>query len=182
MDAVLDDFRRCWIARLAMPPGRRCRHRVASAGRASVRRVAGRAAGRGRAASWHHDSQLQAEMTGRMQTMAEHSGAPSGRFARGLGERLDAPGAVGQAIERDRQQDAGSPGEARRAAGRDRPGADATSATSPSKDGLAAAILSNKQTRGAFGQGRMEAIVGDGLPHGGYEFQTRSPTTRGPTA
>ncbi len=32
-------------------------------------------------------------------------------------------------------------------------------------------ILSNKQTRGAFGQGRMEAIVRDGLPVGAYEFQ-----------
>jgi DNA recombination protein RmuC len=34
------------------------------------------------------------------------------------------------------------------------------------------AILSNKQTRGAFGQGRMEAIVADGLPLGAYGFQT----------
>lgn len=33
------------------------------------------------------------------------------------------------------------------------------------------AILANKQTRGAFGQGRMEAIVADGLPMGAYEFQ-----------
>ncbi len=33
------------------------------------------------------------------------------------------------------------------------------------------AILSNKQTRGAFGQGRMEAIVSDGLPMGAFEFQ-----------
>jgi len=33
------------------------------------------------------------------------------------------------------------------------------------------AILSNKQTRGAFGQSRMEAIVADGLPLGAYEFQ-----------
>src|SRR5271154_4770184 len=32
-------------------------------------------------------------------------------------------------------------------------------------------ILANKQTRGAFGQGRMEAIVRDGLPLGAYEFQ-----------
>ena len=32
-------------------------------------------------------------------------------------------------------------------------------------------ILSNKQSRGAFGQGRMEAIVRDGLPVGAYEFQ-----------
>ncbi|MDH4439251.1 MAG: DNA recombination protein RmuC [Rhizobium sp.] len=34
------------------------------------------------------------------------------------------------------------------------------------------AILSNKQTRGAFGQSRMETIVADGLPMGAYEFQT----------
>ncbi|WP_245256538.1 DNA recombination protein RmuC [Bartonella tamiae] len=32
-------------------------------------------------------------------------------------------------------------------------------------------ILSNKQTRGAFGQGRMEAIIADGLPHTAYKFQ-----------
>ena len=32
-------------------------------------------------------------------------------------------------------------------------------------------ILANKQARGAFGQGRMEAIVRDGLPVGAYEFQ-----------
>ena len=39
------------------------------------------------------------------------------------------------------------------------------------------AILSNKQTRGAFGQGRMETIVADGLPHGAYSFQ--SPLSNG---
>ncbi|AMN45083.1 DNA recombination protein RmuC [Rhodoplanes sp. Z2-YC6860] len=33
------------------------------------------------------------------------------------------------------------------------------------------AVLSNKQTRGAFGQGRMEAIIQDQLPKGTYEFQ-----------
>jgi DNA recombination protein RmuC len=32
-------------------------------------------------------------------------------------------------------------------------------------------ILSNKQTRGAFGQSRMEAIIADALPMGAYEFQ-----------
>src|SRR5882757_253556 len=32
-------------------------------------------------------------------------------------------------------------------------------------------VLSNKQTRGAFGQGRMESIIQDGLPKGAYEFQ-----------
>lgn len=33
-------------------------------------------------------------------------------------------------------------------------------------------ILSNKQTRGAFGQSRMETIIADGLPMGAFEFQT----------
>ena len=32
-------------------------------------------------------------------------------------------------------------------------------------------VFDNKQRRGAFGQGRMEAIVADGLPQGAYEFQ-----------
>jgi DNA recombination protein RmuC len=32
-------------------------------------------------------------------------------------------------------------------------------------------ILSNKQTRGVFGQSRMETIIADGLPMGAYEFQ-----------
>jgi DNA recombination protein RmuC len=40
-------------------------------------------------------------------------------------------------------------------------------------------ILANKQARGAFGQGRMEAIVRDGLPSGAYDFQfTLSNKTR----
>ena len=33
-------------------------------------------------------------------------------------------------------------------------------------------VLANKQARGAFGQGRMEAIIEDGLPRGTYEFQS----------
>jgi DNA recombination protein RmuC len=40
-------------------------------------------------------------------------------------------------------------------------------------------VLANKQSRGAFGQGRMEVIVQDGLPKGAYEFQfTLSNRTR----
>jgi len=40
-------------------------------------------------------------------------------------------------------------------------------------------VLANKQERGAFGQGRMELIVRDGLPKGCYEFQyTLSNRTR----
>jgi DNA recombination protein RmuC len=41
------------------------------------------------------------------------------------------------------------------------------------------AILSNKQTRGAFGQSRMETIIADGLPMNAYAFQaTLSNQTR----
>jgi DNA recombination protein RmuC len=41
------------------------------------------------------------------------------------------------------------------------------------------AVLTNKQQRGAFGQGRMEMIVQDGLAKGSYEFQfTLSNRTR----
>jgi DNA recombination protein RmuC len=32
-------------------------------------------------------------------------------------------------------------------------------------------ILSNKQTRGAYGQGHMEVLIRDALPQGSYEFQ-----------
>jgi DNA recombination protein RmuC len=32
-------------------------------------------------------------------------------------------------------------------------------------------VLANKQSRGAFGQGQLEAIIADILPKGGYEFQ-----------
>jgi DNA recombination protein RmuC len=35
------------------------------------------------------------------------------------------------------------------------------------------AILSNKQTRGAFGQSRMETIIADAMPSGAYQFQAQ---------
>ena len=44
-------------------------------------------------------------------------------------------------------------------------------------------ILSNKQTRGAFGQARMETIVADGLPGDSYSnSRRRLRTATGPTA
>src|SRR6201987_233857 len=41
-------------------------------------------------------------------------------------------------------------------------------------------VLANKQSRGAFGQARMEAIVKDGLPKGAYEFQHTLSTGKRP--
>src|ERR1700751_5312470 len=42
------------------------------------------------------------------------------------------------------------------------------------------AVLANKQSRGAFGQARMEAIVQDGMPKGSYEFQFTLSTGKRP--
>src|SRR5262245_45454664 len=41
-------------------------------------------------------------------------------------------------------------------------------------------VLANKQTRGAFGQARMEAIVQDGMPKGSYAFQHTLSNNRRP--
>jgi DNA recombination protein RmuC len=41
-------------------------------------------------------------------------------------------------------------------------------------------VLANKQSRGAFGQARMEAIVQDGMPKGAYEFQYTLSTGKRP--
>jgi DNA recombination protein RmuC len=118
-----------------------------------------------------HLLQVQNEMTGRMQTMAEIFGSRTSDLARLVNERLDAQGQkVGQAIEatsKKNEESLSKLGE--RLAVIDRAQANITTL---SKDvvGLQS-ILANKQTRGAFGQGRMEAIVGDGLPAGGYAFQ-----------
>ena len=41
-------------------------------------------------------------------------------------------------------------------------------------------VLANKQSRGAFGQARMEAIVQDGMPKGSFEFQFTLSTGKRP--
>jgi len=118
-----------------------------------------------------HLLQVQNEMTGRMQTMAEIFGSRTSDLARLVNERLDAQGQkVGQAIEATNKKTEESMGKLNeRLAVIDRAQANITSL---SKDvvGLQS-ILANKQTRGAFGQGRMETIIGDGLPTGAYAFQ-----------
>jgi DNA recombination protein RmuC len=115
--------------------------------------------------------QKQSEMAGRMQTMAEIFTTRQSDFARLVSERLDSQGQrVGQAIEatgKKNEESLTRLGE--RLAVIDRA---QTNITELSKDVVSLQnILANKQTRGAFGQGRMEAIVADGLAQGGYEFQ-----------
>jgi len=115
--------------------------------------------------------QLQAEVTGRLQTMTEVIGTRQGDLARLMAERLDQVGQrVGQGLEQQVQKTAESLGKlGERLAVIDRAQAnlaDLTNEVLILKD-----ILANKQSRGAFGQGRMEAIVRDALPVSAFSFQ-----------
>ncbi|CAH1652023.1 MULTISPECIES: DNA recombination protein RmuC [unclassified Chelatococcus] len=116
-------------------------------------------------------NRIQAEMTGRLQTIAEIFGSRQQDFARFVAERLDGlQHRVGQGLEVSSR----TTGEhiARlneRLAVIDAAQKNLTNLTGEVvglKD-----ILANKQARGAYGQGRMEAIVRDGLPAGHYAFQ-----------
>lgn len=113
----------------------------------------------------------QAEMQGRMGAIAEVFGTRQAELTQSISQRLDAmSGRLGQTIS-----------EQTRATHENLSRLQERLATIDSAQGniqaLAGqvvqlqAILSNKQTRGAFGQSRMEAIVADGLPMGSYEFQ-----------
>ncbi len=123
--------------------------------------------------------QAQAELTGRMRGMGEYLGARHSDLARLVSERLDAVGArVGRGLEdqtKSAHENLSRLNE--RLAVIDAAQARLTSLTEEVvglKD-----ILANKQARGAFGQGRMEAIIRDALPASAFEFQpTLSNRTR----
>ncbi len=123
---------------------------------------------------------LQSEMTGRMQTMAEIFGRGTTNLAQFVNDRLDAQGQrVGQAIQETNTKTTESLSKLHeRLAVIDRA---QTNITQLSSEVVSLQqILSNKQTRGAFGQGRMETIVGDGLAAGSYAFQTTLSNGRRP--
>ena len=115
--------------------------------------------------------QAQAEMQGRMAAVAEVFGSRQAELTRSIGERLDAmTGRIGQTMSEQTRSthDSLTKLQERLAV------IDTAQNNIQSLAGQVVqlqAILSNKQTRGAFGQSRMEAIVADGLPHGAYEFQ-----------
>jgi DNA recombination protein RmuC len=112
-----------------------------------------------------------AELTGRVRSMGELLGARQADLARLVAERLDAVGArVGRGLE-DQGRAAGESLAKlnERLAVIDSAQARLTGLTEEViglKD-----ILANKQARGAFGQGRMEAIIRDALPAVAYIFQ-----------
>jgi DNA recombination protein RmuC len=114
---------------------------------------------------------VQSEMTGRMQTMAEIFSGRTSDLARLVNERLDSQGQrLGAALQDSHTRTAESLSKlAERLAVIDRAQANITQL---SQDVVSLqSILANKQTRGAFGQGRMEAIVADGLAPNAYAFQ-----------
>ena len=124
-------------------------------------------------------TRLQSEMTGRMQTVAEVFGTRQSDFVRMISERIDGlQHRVGQGLETtSRHQNENLSKLHERLAVIDAAQQnlkDLTGEIVGLKD-----VLSNKQSRGAYGQGRMEAIIRDGLPNGSFEFQpTLSNRTR----
>jgi DNA recombination protein RmuC len=112
-----------------------------------------------------------AELSGALQSFASQAQGNTVHLQRTLDERLDAVGQrVGVGLHEQAERTALSLGQLNeRLAVIDAAQKNITSLSSEMvslKD-----ILNNKQTRGAFGQGRMEAIIKDGLHATAYEFQ-----------
>jgi len=116
-------------------------------------------------------AQSSAELGGRIGGMSEWLGSRQTDLARVVADRLDSVGArLGAGLDAQAQTTGESLGKLNERlavidAAQSRM-SEMTREVVSLKD-----ILSNKQSRGAFGQGRMEAIVRDGLPAGAYEFQ-----------
>ncbi|OWV96575.1 DNA recombinase [Rhizobium sp. R72] len=114
---------------------------------------------------------IQAEMHGRMSTMAEVFGSRQSELNQAINQRLDG---MSQRVSTTISEQTKSTHENLQRLQERLAVIDAAQSNiqTLAKDvvGLQA-ILSNKQTRGAFGQSRMETIVADGLPMGAYAFQ-----------
>ncbi|WP_313196722.1 DNA recombination protein RmuC [Shinella zoogloeoides] len=115
----------------------------------------------------------QTEMQGRVAAMAEVFGSKQAETNQAINSRLDGlTQRLGQSIS---EQTRATHENLRRLQERLAVIDNAqTNIQSLAKDvvGLQA-ILSNKQTRGAFGQSRMETIIADAMPPGAYQFQAQ---------
>jgi DNA recombination protein RmuC len=113
----------------------------------------------------------QAEMHGRMQTMAEIFGSRQSEMTQAIRERLDGmTSRIGQTMtDQTRATHENLAKLQERLAVIDT--AQSNIRALAGEVVTLQSILSNKQTRGAFGQARMETIVADGLPAGAFEFQ-----------
>jgi DNA recombination protein RmuC len=127
-------------------------------------------------------TRIQAELTGRMQAMAEGLGSRQNDLARSLGDRLDGMSTrIGQSLEGQTKTTVENLGKLNeRLAVIDNAQKNLTDLAGQVvtlKD-----VLANKQARGAFGQGRMEAILQDGLPTSGYDLQATLSNGKRPDA
>jgi DNA recombination protein RmuC len=125
-------------------------------------------------------ARAQVEMQGRMGTLAEIFGARQSDLNRAIGERIDGMTSrlSHSIVEQTRSTHENLSRLQERLAVIDQAQGNLQSLASQVVE--LQAILSNKQTRGAFGQGRMEAIIADGLPAGTYAFQHRLSNDRVP--
>jgi DNA recombination protein RmuC len=125
-------------------------------------------------------AQSSAELSGRLGSLGEWLGSRQTDLARLMSERLDN---VGQRVGAGLETHAKTTGENLARLNERLAVIDAaqsrmmgmTEEVVSLKD-----ILANKQTRGAYGQGRMESIVRDGLPPDAYEFQFTLPNNSRP--
>jgi DNA recombination protein RmuC len=136
--------------------------------------IAGRAARRaGREAETQFAAfvRAQSEQSGRLQTMVEIMGKRHSELTSAVSERLDGLGhRIGQSMNETTRSTHESLSKLHeRLAVIDRAQSNITELSSQMVE--LQNILANKQTRGAFGQARMEAIVQDGLPQGSFSFQ-----------
>ncbi|GBF28056.1 hypothetical protein MnTg02_03118 [bacterium MnTg02] len=114
-----------------------------------------------------------AEMKGRLQTLAEITVTRQSEVSRALHERLDGVShKLGHNLQESTQKTTDSLAQLQeRLAIIDTAQRNITELSS--KVVTLQDILANKQARGAFGQGRMEAIIKDGLPRNSYTFQAQ---------
>jgi DNA recombination protein RmuC len=113
----------------------------------------------------------QSESTGRVDAMAQALAGRQADMARAVNERLDSvTHRVGQSMEQTTRNTMDSLRKLHERLGiidnAHKNLTDLTTQVTTLRD-----VLANKQSRGAFGQARMEAIVQDGMPKGSYEFQ-----------
>ncbi len=123
------------------------------------------------AARMNEFARSQAELSARMQTIAEVFGSRQAELNRSVSDRLDGLGhRFGQSMtESTKATHENLSRLSERLAVIDRAQANITELSGQVVQ--LQNVLANKQTRGAFGQARMEAIVQDGLPQGSYSFQ-----------
>jgi DNA recombination protein RmuC len=122
----------------------------------------------------------QSEATGRVDAMGQALASRQAEMGRAVSERLDSvTHRVGQSMEQSTRNTMDSLRVLHERLGiidsAHKNLTDLTTQVTTLRD-----VLANKQSRGAFGQARMESIVQDGMPSGAYAFQHTLSTGKRP--